>query len=207
MKVSEIIKENVVSLGAKEYYDIINNLWDKEYSDIFKKAILNEIYGYIKPSKIETINDVAKLLDGNNVGDELKNPNNIDIEDICRKNKWVILFPYSDDNLELRGYINDEVGAWDSGNYSFVKKGEFIKDLEEDNTYHKAEYDQIVDTDKDEAHIFIEWCSKYNNYFWYINTDYTNVAYFDIIDEDEDIYDEDYKKWARCCIIDCSNIL
>ena len=45
MKVSEIIKENVVSLGAKEYYDIINNLWDKEYSDIFKKAILNEIYG------------------------------------------------------------------------------------------------------------------------------------------------------------------
>ena len=44
MKVSEIIKENVVSLGAKEYYDIVNNLWSKEYSDIFKKAILNEIY-------------------------------------------------------------------------------------------------------------------------------------------------------------------
>ena len=202
MKVSEFIKENVVSLGAKEYYNKVNNSWDIE-SEIFKKAILEEINEYIKPSKIKTINDVAKLLNNNTYGDELDNPYNIDVEDICCKNKWVILFPYSDDNLEIRGYINDEIGAYDGGNYQFIKKGEFIKDLEEYNTYHKAEYDQIIDSDNDNAHIFVKWCLKDTGYIWYIDTDYTEVAYFDIISED----DEDNEKWARCCIIDCSNIL
>ena len=202
MKVSEFIKENVVSLGAKEYYNKVNNSWDIE-SEIFKKAILEEINEYIKPSKIKTINDVAKLLNNNTYGDELDNPYNIDVEDICCKNKWVILFPYSDDNLEIRGYINDEIGAYDGGDYQFIKKGEFIKDLEEYNTYHKAEYDQIIDADNDNAHIFVKWCLKDTGYIWYIDTDYTEVAYFDIISED----DEDNEKWARCCIIDCSNIL
>ena len=202
MKVSEFIKENVVSLGAKEYYNKVNNSWDIE-SEIFKKAILEEINEYIKPSKIKTINDVAKLLNNNTYGDELDNPYNIDVEDICCKNKWVILFPYSDDNLEIRGYINDEIGAYDGGDYQFIKKGEFIKDLEEYNTYHKAEYDQIIDSDNDNAHIFVKWCLKDTGYIWYIDTDYTEVAYFDIISED----DEDNEKWARCCIIDCSNIL
>jgi hypothetical protein len=31
----------------------------------------------------------------------------------------------------------------------------------------------------------------------------SNVAYFDIVDEDDE-YDQ---TWARCCIIDCSKIL
>ena len=34
-------------------------------------------------------------------------------------------------------------------------------------------------------------------------TDYTNVAYFEILDEDS----ENDEIWARCCVIDCSNIL
>ena len=50
----------------------------------------------------------------------------------------------------------------------------------------------------------MKWCDEeHKPYIWYINTDYTDVAYFEILDEDTD---ED-AIWARCCVIDCSKIL
>ena len=50
----------------------------------------------------------------------------------------------------------------------------------------------------------MKWCDdSYKPYTWYIDTDYTDVSYFDIIDEDS----EDGEIWARCCVIDCSKIL
>ena len=58
-----------------------------------------------------------------------------------------------------------------------------------------------MQTDED-AHIFMKWCPEDKPYTWYIETDYPDVAYFDIHDDDE----ED-TTWARCCIIDCSKIL
>ena len=47
------------------------------------------------------------------------------------------------------------------------------------------------------------WDSDKHPYTWWIDSNYTDSAYFDIVDED----DEDGQTWARCCIIDCSNIL
>ena len=75
-------------------------------------------------------------------------------------------------------------------------------DEDEDNTYHKAPNNEIMQTDGGDAHIFMKWCPKEHLYTWYIETDYPDVAYFDIHDEDE----ED-TIWARCCVIDCSSIL
>ena len=200
-KISNWLETEINKQGAKNFFDNLNNNWE-EYADGIKTMILDDVFSQLKPEKIETIRDLARLLNDNNYLDELKNPYNLDIDKICKDNKWIILFPYSDDNLEVRGYIYDEVGAWDDTNFKLVKKGEFYADEDEDNTYHKAQNNEIMETNVGDAHIFMKWCPKEHLYTWYIETDYPNVAYFDIHDEDE----ED-TIWARCCIIDCSEIL
>ena len=73
-----------------------------------------------------------------------------------------------------------------------------------ENTYHKAEENMIYATEED-PDIHMMWDSDEHPYTWWIEVNCmgSNVAYFDVIDED----DEDGQTWARCCIIDCSNIL
>ena len=201
----EYVLEQLRSKNVEECYNYLNNnpnLSDKLLSGKLWDDTLEYLFNSIKPREIKTIDDLAKLLNGNSNGDELDNPYNINVEEICRKNKWIILFPYSDDCLEVRGYIDDELGAWNDTNYKLVKKGDFYPDENEDNTYHKAEKDMIYATEED-PNIHMMWDSDEHPYTWWIDTNYTDSAYFDIIDED----DEDDETWARCCIIDCSNIL
>ena len=133
----------------------------------------------------------------------MKNIYNINVEKICKERKWIILFPYSDDNIEIRGYIYDEIGAYEETNFKLIKKGDFYQDDEDDEIYRKAKTNMLISVLKSEAHIFMKWePENHQEYIWYIDTDYSNVAYFDIIDKDCDD-----KIWSRCCIIDCSNIL
>ena len=132
-KISNWLETEINKQGAKDFFDNLNNNW-VEYADGIKTMILDDVFSQLKPEKIETIRDLARLLNDNNYLDELKNPYNLDIDKICKDNKWIILFPYSDDNLEVRGYIYDEVGAWDDTNFKLVKKGEFYADEDEDNT-------------------------------------------------------------------------
>lgn len=200
--IKEWMDYNINIHGAKGFFDLVNNCWNDKIADSVKESILDEIYLKIKPDKIESIDDLAKLLNDNMNGDELDNPYNIDVEKICKENKWIILFPYSDDCLEIRGYIDDEIGAWNGGDYEIIKKGDFYKDTDEENTYHKAERNMLIYGDENPG-IKIKWCEK-DNYVWYIDCTYDNVAYFNI--QDEDVMD-DNEIWARCCVIDCSKIL
>lgn len=187
----------------EECYNYLNNnpmlsskLWDDT---------LEYIFANIKPREINTIQDLAKLLNNNWNGDELKNPYGIDVEQLCKEKKWVILFPYSDDNLEIRGYVWGELGAYDGGNFKFVKKGEFYQDPDDDDDelYRKAKSNKLVGCE-DDPHIFMKWCDeKHKPYTWYIDTDYTDAVYFNILDEDS----EEDEIWAHCLIIDCSSIL
>lgn len=200
--------DEFVDWFVKEYQnetiDIIENNPEK-ISKMLYDALKLTVLSKIKPREINNINDLSRLLNGNENGNELDNPYNINVEELCKKNKWIILFPYSDDCLEIRGYIDDEIGAWDDTNYKIIKKGDFYPDEDEDNTYHKAEQNMICSTEDKDADIFMKWCSKDHSYTWFIeiNCMGSNVAYFDVVDED----DEDNQTWARCCIIDCSNIL
>lgn len=197
----EWIKDQIKNDKFEDCYNYLNNtprlasqLWDDT---------LEYLYNNIKPHEINTIQDLAKLLNHNWHTNELANPYDIDVEKICQENKWIILFPYSDDNLEIRGYIDDELGAWDGGKFKIAKKGEFYQDPDDDEIYRKAKSTSIVSTDED-PHIFMMWCDgDYKPYTWYIDTDYDEVAYFEILDEDS----EDDEIWAKCCIIDCSKIL
>ena len=210
MKIQEWINSNIEKEGARNFFDNVNNAWNEIESEV-KDMILNEIYAKIKPSKIETIHDLSKLLDGNNYGNELDNEFNIDVEDICHKNKWIICFPYSDDCFEVRGFIDDELGAWEGNYYKIYKKGDFYPDSNEDNTYHKADQNMITEiSDEPDCDINAEWCNdKYDEetkkkYIWnYIVNENLPHVYFEIMDEDT-VEDE---VWAKCCIIDLSNIL
>lgn len=198
----EYVLEQLKNKNVEECYNYLNN--NPNLVNKFWDDTLECLYHNIKPKEIKTIDDLAKLLNGNSNGDELENSYNINVEDICRTNKWIVLFPYSDDCLEVRGYIDDELGAWNDTEFKIIKKGDFYADENEDNTYHKATCNQVLKTEED-SHIFMKWWPKDHSYTWYIDTDYTDVAYFDVIDDAAE--DEDERTWARCCIIDCSNIL
>ena len=207
--------DEFVDWFIKEYQnktiDVIENK-PEEISIMLYDALKETVLQKTKPQEINTIQDLAKLLDGNYNGDELENPYNINVEELCEKNKWVVLFPYSDDILEARGYIDDEVGAWDGTNIIFYKKGEFYPEDLDEETFKKASSDMICviddnliyDSEVENGHIGVkmEWDPNDHPYTWYMTSKYENIAYFDIVDEDDD----DDTTWARCCVIDLSNI-
>ena len=185
--------------------DIIEN-YPGEITNFVLDALKESVQETIKPKEINNIHDLAKLLNNNDRRNELDNPYNINVKELCKKNKWIVLFPYSDDYLEIRGYIDDEVSAWEGGNYKILKKDDFYKDEEKENTYHRALQNMIYPAVDENPGIFMKWCpDSHPNYTWWIETNYNYeiVAYFNIIDED----DKEDNIWARCCIIDCSLIL
>ena len=202
----ENILAELINGDLEKLYSEMNNL-DGNELEKQKTKLWEDTKEYVlanlKPREINTIDDLAKLLNNNEYLNELKNIYNINVEKICKERKWIILFPYSDDNIEIRGYIYDEIGAYEETNFKLIKKGDFYQDDEDDEIYRKAKTNMLISVLKSEAHIFMKWePENHQEYIWYIDTDYSNVAYFDIIDKDCDD-----KIWSRCCIIDCSNIL
>ena len=118
-----------------------------------------------------------------------------------------MLFLYSDDNLEVRGYIDDEIGAYGGIHTLIYRKGDFYPvDLEE-KTFKKATEDFICgidDTSVFEAQvedgcigIDVRRCPDKQPYTWYMTSKFKNVAYFDIVYDDIDA-----TTLARCCIVD-----
>ncbi|MBW4580656.1 MAG: hypothetical protein KME42_13915 [Tildeniella nuda ZEHNDER 1965/U140] len=59
---------------------------------------------------------LAALLDGRQMGDEITKEE----EAIAKEHSLVVAFGYSDDNVEFRGAIDDEVGAYDGAEVAIV---------------------------------------------------------------------------------------
>lgn len=68
-----------------------------------------------------TKEQLAEQLNGNEYGDEITPA----LEQVAKENNLVIVFGYSDDNIEFRGAINDEVGAYDGGSAYVTANGLF----------------------------------------------------------------------------------
>ena len=66
-----------------------------------------------------TNKELAALLDGNNYYNEITKEQ----ETIAADNGLVVVFGYSDDNVELRGAIYDEVGAYDGTTFHVTRDG------------------------------------------------------------------------------------
>lgn len=213
MKILDYINDQINEHGANNFYDSLNNCWD-EYSKEVKKLILDDVFSKIKPEKIETIYDLAKLLNENTIGNELENPYNINVNQLCKEKGWAVFFPYSDDNLEICGIINDEISAWDGTIVKFVNKGDFyLADYSEygnnDALYNKAyeqlfvtisnaECDDII-TSPNTLIVESIWNPEYEDLTWDIRTNSKNCATFNIINEEKE---SDNNVWARCLIID-----
>jgi len=210
VKIKEWINYNIKQHGAKNFFECVNNAWP-EISESIKQSILDEISENIKPKQINTIEDLAKLLDGNEYRDELDNEYKIDVDAICRKNKWVIVFGASDDLIEFRGFIDDEDGAWDGALMKLVKPGDFYMEDEDAETYKKSKEYKFVPISeselKDIQHngyqntcvVEMLWCPDDSNASWQVNSKGAPFVRFNIM-EDEELY-------CEAAIIDMSKLL
>lgn len=66
-----------------------------------------------------TSKEMAALLDGNQYGQEITKEQEMTAAD----SNLVVVFGYSDDDVELRGEINDEVGAYNGATFHVNRKG------------------------------------------------------------------------------------
>ena len=210
VSIKEWIEYNVKNHGAKNFFDCVNNSWD-EVSDSIKQALLDEIQTKIKPEKIDTIEDLAKLLDGNEYRDELQNDYGINVYDLCKEKGWVIAYGASDDLLELEGAISDELGAWDGCIAQFYKKDSYYPEYEEEDTYRKAKEDIFYPIEestlkktketnyKDTVVIESLWCPSGTDMSWQINVAGAPCVKFNVM-EDEEVY-------CEAAIIDMSKFL
>lgn len=203
----EWLLEQFKNKNFEDTFNTLNNLEsslkDQLYNDIKKYA-----YDHIKPKDINTIQDLAILLNGNEYGDELKNDIDLDVEKFAKNKNWLIVFPCSDDLLEFRGIIDDELDAYDGVFAKFVKQGDFyLEDIddygERDAKYLKASYDTFVETnieEKDEllkkGSLYVEsiWEPEGKDLVWGIESNAKHYATFTITEDDND--------WATGLIID-----
>lgn len=81
------------------------------------------------------IKELAQLLDGRQVGDEITEKECI----MAHDSDLVVVFGYSDDNMEFRGAIYDEIAAYEGGT-AYIYDGELLKnecDSEDNCPYFK----------------------------------------------------------------------
>ena len=212
VNIKQWIDYNINKYGAQKFFDCVNNAWDDNMIESIKQSILGEIESHIKPKNIQTIKDLAKLLNGNEYGDELLNEYKINVEDLCQKNNWVVVFGYSDDNMELRGVVDDEIGAWEGVIVKLVKKGEFYLDDPDNETYKKAKNTMFVPIEEDELKELQEnnykntcvieglWSPEDSEASWQFNcSDNVPCARFNIMEEDE--------VYAECLVIDLNSLI
>lgn len=119
-----------------------------------------------------TPQELAQKLNGRECGDEITKQE----EKQAKAAGLVVVFGYSDDNIEFRGAINEEVGMYDGG-VVHVSRDKVFSDHEcdcEHCTYH---------TTRDTASkIDCKWCE--NDYSWFISADFPHAT-FDIMEDDE----------------------
>ncbi len=66
-----------------------------------------------------TAKELAERLDGRGYGGEIYP----DEEKIAKESGLVVVFGFSDDNVELRGAIDAEIGAWEGATVYITKSG------------------------------------------------------------------------------------
>lgn len=129
-----------------------------------------------------TKEELAKRLDGNEYGNEVSDD---DIKD-AQRNGLLIIFGYSDDNMEFRGAFNDEVGCYDGGE-AYVS----IEGIER----NECDNEECPNFEQHGKKIKAIWNA--GGYSWVFETDIPHAS-FDIL--------EDGDKYCRGIVIDMNDI-
>ena len=86
----------------------------------------NDFY-VMSENTAERLKTFAEELNGMQYGDEPK-----ELWEKAKKNGCVVVFGCSDDLIEFRGAIDDELGCFEGGMYYFNRNGDFVNELEKD---------------------------------------------------------------------------
>ncbi|GHT09055.1 hypothetical protein FACS189426_06290 [Bacteroidia bacterium] len=127
-----------------------------------------------------TKEELAALLDGREHRDEIFK----DEEKAAKESGLVVVFGASDDLMELRGAIRDEIGCYEGGTACFDENGLLENECENEDCPH---FEKIKEKAKK---IEALWCAKEvteDNYIsWTYETDIPHSTFK--IMEDEEIY-------------------
>jgi len=134
-----------------------------------------------------TKEELATTLNGREYGDEITKGEEI----LAKQSGLVVMFGYSDDNVELRGAIDDEIGAYDGTIISFLN-GEILQNEcgeEECPYFQKLKENPAVKT--------VEAIWDNGEYDWTFKTDIPHAT-FEVV--------EDGEKSCRGIVFDVASI-
>lgn len=126
-----------------------------------------------------TKEQLASLLNGRAYMSEITNEE----QSQAKTARLVVVFGYSDDNVELRGFIRDEIGAYGDTEFKVSPLG-LVQDWESfrDNAETEKEFQAYFDKKKDCQTIVANWDA--DGYSWTFTTDIPHAT-FEIVDGDE----------------------
>lgn len=132
-----------------------------------------------------TPSELARQLNGREYGSEITKQE----EKEAKKSGLVVVFGYSDDNIEFRGAIEEEVGMYDGGTVH-VSREKVFSDHECD-----CEHCTYEDTRDAAPKIDCKWCE--NDYSWFISADFPHAT-FDVVEDEE--------KFCRGIVYDVNDV-
>jgi hypothetical protein len=132
-----------------------------------------------------TRTELAMKLTGRKYGDEMTDEE----EQLAKDNGLIVIFGQSDDLIEFRGVIYDEISAWDGTDFIIATPGTKIPVDEDEETYRKAKALEPISISEDSStnknRFKAEWCPSDEDCSWRITTDLPNTT-FQIMNEDDE---------------------
>ena len=116
--------------------------------------------------------DLAEMLDGCQIGDEVSK----EIEQKAKENNLVVVFGASDDLMEFKGAINDELGAYEGCTAYIDEFGLLLNKCDNDVCPYFEKVKQHAKTIKS------LWCAT-KEYVWTFKTSLPHFK-FDVIEDD-----------------------
>ena len=141
-KVQKLIKkiEDHIAHGAPAYETL--HMTGEEYSLCLEGLKLIDKQDRNAGVKAEApaadMSDFAKMLNGIEYLEERK-----EMWGAAKEKGYVVVFGYSDDNIEFRGAIDDEIGAFGGRTVFFAKDGKISENNEGEHYIHAAWYGKV----------------------------------------------------------------
>jgi hypothetical protein len=132
-----------------------------------------------------TMHEFAAMLDGRDEGKEITHRE----EKQAKELGFVVVFGYSDDNVEFRGAIDDEVGSF-NGTEIYLDRDGIFEECEDECKYSKAAKTKCTTIDA-------IWCDG-EGYAWTYETVIPHATF--------DILDEEGNKWCRGIVFDIKSL-
>ena len=137
--------------------------------------------------------ELAKLLDGRNHCDEITAKEAA----VAKASGLLVVFGYSDDNMELRGFVNDEVGCYDGGTFHVDEYGIRLPWDEDEPTTEQNARTFFARESLPSFVVRAMWCAR-EPFSW---TYFTTAAVYDRF-----VIMEDGGPFCEGLVIDCSTM-